>query len=147
MPSSRILIIKLSLVAALAAYSAAGVWLRAASMRPGAESKTVATGTWGGEHVILEVSGRGAAVEFDCARGQITQPLTLNQRGDFDVPGTFMPEHGGPVGRDEPTSPNPARYSGHVDGNTLSLIVTLERDTLGPFTLTRDSRPVLRKCR
>ncbi len=107
----------------------------------------VTTGAWGGEHIILEVSEKGAEVEFDCARGQVAQPLTLDKHGDFDVAGTFTLEHGGPVRRDENAQAAPARYSGHVDGQTMSLTVTLGKEKVGIFTLTRGSRANLTKCR
>jgi hypothetical protein len=113
----------------------------------GAEERTVTSGTWGGEHVSLEVSKSGAEVEFDCAHGQITQPLILDKHGDFNVAGTFTPEHGGPVRRDEDTPPVQARYSGHVDGDTLSLKVSRAKDEVGTYTLTRGSQALLRKCR
>jgi len=112
-----------------------------------AGERTVTTGTWGGEHVILQVSKSGAEVEFDCAHGQITQSIALDTHGDFNVTGTFTPEHGGPVRRDENTPPAQARYSGHVDGDTLSLKVTLEKEEVGTYTLTRGAQPMLRKCR
>ena len=112
---------------------------------PGATA--VATGAWGGEHIILEVAEKGAEVEFDCARGQVTQPIRLDKHGDFDVAGTFTSEHGGPVRRDESAQVSPARYSGHVDGQTMSLTVTLGKEKVGIFTLTRGSRPNLTKCR
>jgi hypothetical protein len=129
---------------ALASYS---VWLHAASTRAATDTNTVATGAWGGEHVILQVSKNGAEVEFDCAHGQITQAIALDKRGGFDVPGTFTPDHGGPVRRDEITSPSPARYSGHVHGDAMSLTVTVGKEEVGTFSLTRNSHPNLRKCR
>ena len=112
-----------------------------------ADAKTVATGTWGGEHVRLEISKTGAEVEFDCAHGQITQPIALDKRGNFDVPGTFIPEHGGPVRSDETPPSNPARYSGHLDGDSMNLTVTREKENLGSFTLIRGSQGTLMKCR
>jgi len=114
---------------------------------PGKQAKGVASGSWGGEHIIVEVSEKGADVEFDCAHGRISEPMALNQRGDFDVPGTFSQEHGGPVRADEPENSNPARYSGHVVGDTMTLIVTQGKENVGTFTLTRGAKPVLRKCR
>lgn len=132
---------------AVLATASYGIWPPHAAVRSGQHAKTVATGTWGGEHIILEVSDKSADVEFDCAHGQISQPITLNQRGDFDVPGNFAPEHGGPVLRDEPSTSNPARYSGHVVGDTMTLTVTQGKETVGAFTLTHGRRPVLRKCR
>jgi hypothetical protein len=119
----------------------------AAGIPPGKQAKAVATGTWGGEHIILEVSEKGAEVEFDCAHGHISQAMTLNQQGAFDVHGTFAPEHGGPVLRDEPENSKPARYSGHVVGDTMTLTLTQEKEKIGTFTLTRGAQPMLRKCR
>jgi len=120
-------------------------------LQPGVEAaedaRAVATGAWGGEHILLEVSEKGAEAEFDCAGGQITQPITLDKHGDFDVAGTFTPEHGGPVRRDVDAPAAPARYSGHVDGHTMSLTVTLGKEKVGFFTLTRGSHPILKKCR
>ena len=118
-----------------------------ASINAVRDSKTIAAGTWGGEHVSLEISGNGAEAEFDCARGHITQPLALNGHSDFDIPGTFTPEHGGPVQRDEAPTPLQARYSGHVDGDSMTLTVSLEKDNVGTFTLGRGQPPNLRKCR
>jgi hypothetical protein len=31
----------------------------------------VAAGTWGGPHVVLEVSAEGGRVEYDCAHGAL----------------------------------------------------------------------------
>jgi hypothetical protein len=97
--------------------------------------------------VLLQVSKNATELAFDCARGQITQPIALDKRGNFDVPGTFTPEHGGPVASDEIVPFVQARYSGHVDGERMSLTVTCEQEVFGPFALTRDQHPNLRKCR
>jgi hypothetical protein len=111
------------------------------------DRNTAATGTWGGEHVLLQVSKNGTELEFDCARGRITQPMALDKNGNFDVPGTFTPEHGGPVARDESVAFVQARYSGHVDGESMSLTVTREQEEFGSFALTHDQQPNLKKCR
>jgi hypothetical protein len=134
------------LIGAMAAVPS-GTWLPAAGMPAAKHAKAVATGTWGGEHIILEVSEKGAEVEFDCAHGHISQAMTLNQQGAFDVQGTFAQEHGGPVLRDEPENSKPARYSGHVVGDTMTLTLTQEKEKIGTFTLTRGAQPMLRKCR
>ena len=116
-------------------------------MQAAPDTSSVAIGAWGGEHIIMEVSEKGAEVEFDCARGQVAQHITVDKHGDFDVAGTFTSEHGGPVRRDENAQPATARYSGHVSGDTMSLTVTLGKENAGVFTLTRGSPPKLRKCR
>lgn len=129
------------------AFTASSVCHPASGMPTNQQAKAVATGTWGGEHIMLEVSAKGAEVEFDCAHGQVSQPIVLSQKGDFDVPGTFSLEHGGPVLRDEPAASNPARYSGHVVGDTMTLTVTQGKQSIGTFTLTHGQQPALRKCR
>lgn len=123
-----------------------GVLLHAGS-RATPDAATVARGTWGGEHIVLEVSDRGAEVEFDCAHGQVIQPITPDKHGNFDVAGTVTAEHGGPVRRDEDTPATPARYSGHIDGDTMTLTITLGKENIHTYTLTRGSHPILRKCR
>jgi hypothetical protein len=116
-------------------------------MQAAPDARSIATGTWGEEHITLEVSEKGAEVDFDCAHGQVPQPITLDKNGDFDVAGTFTHEHGGPVRRDENPADVPARYSGHVDGHTMTLTVTFGKEKLGAFTLAHGSLTNLRKCR
>ena len=68
-----------------------------------ADGADVPSGTWGGEHIVMEVAGAGATVEFDCAHGTIDGTLTLDSGGRFDVAGSFTPDRGGPNRRDEPS--------------------------------------------
>jgi hypothetical protein len=138
---SRLTLIQPLLIGFLALF------LLQAGIEAAPEASSVAEGSWGGEHMILEVSAKGAEIELDCAHGQIAQPMSLDRLGNFDVAGTFAPEHGGPVLRGENTPPKQARYSGHVDGNTMSLTVTAGKEKVGMFTVTRGSHPLLRKCR
>ena len=104
-------------------------------------------GTWGGDHITLQVTEKGAEVEFDCAHGQITQPIKLDRKGNFNLRGTFAPEHGGPVLRDEGSHDEPVRYVGHTDGTTMTLTVDREKEKLGAFVLTRSRQSNLMKCR
>ena len=117
-----------------------------ASMQYAADASSLATGVWGGQGIALKVSAKGADVEFDCAHGQIPQPIKLDKHGDFEVTGTFTAEHGGPVRRDEKTASAPARYSGHVDGDTMSLTVSLDKRQVGSYTLTRGSQGHITRC-
>lgn len=96
--------------------------------------------------MLLAISTNGATLEFDCATGQISQPVTIDKNGNFDVAGTFTPQHGGPVRKDESMPPHPARYSGHVDGETMTLKVVRDQLEIGAFTLTRGAPPKLMKC-
>jgi hypothetical protein len=107
----------------------------------------IMNGTWGGDHALLEITTTSAPIEFDCAHGELPVPLTLS-RGSFDVMGYYVQEHGGPIRTDETVERQPARYSGTVSGNTMTLLVRLPataRD-IGTFNLTRGSSGRVFKC-
>ena len=106
----------------------------------------VPLGSWGGEHVALDVTSTGARVEFDCAHGTLTQPLTLDSNGQFGVAGTFTRE-GGPTPGIEPAVP--ATYSGRLQGTILRLTVTLSgsNQPLDTFTLAQGRTPTITKCK
>ncbi len=104
-------------------------------------------GVWGGQHIRFEVTDGGANVEYDCARGSIEGKITVDAAGRFSVAGTFYREHGGPVREGEGSTGVPVRYAGRVGGSLMSLTVTRGRETLGTYTLTRDSQGRVFKCR
>jgi hypothetical protein len=109
----------------------------------------VATGTWGGPHVALSVAEAGAHLEFDCASGEISQPLTIDSRGNLAVDGVFIRERPGPQRVGEEPPKYAARYSGTIDGNTLTFDVTLtdSKESIGRFTVSRGKEPQVFKCR
>lgn len=114
-----------------------------------AKGERLAPGAWGGDHIRMEVSEAGAALEFDCAHGAIDKPIALDSEGRFDLKATYTVERGGPVRRDSPPPVRPARYSGRVSGDTLTLTVTLTDtdEDAGTYTLTRGSEGRVFKCR
>jgi hypothetical protein len=63
------------------------------------------------------------------------------------VEGTFSPEHGGSVRRNETPVQSDARYMGQIVGTTMTLKVIRAETDLGSFTLMRGARPRLKKCR
>jgi hypothetical protein len=103
---------------------------------------------WGGPHVRLTMKTGGAELEFDCAHGEITTPIEPDAEGRFDVPGTFVRE-GGPTRTDRSRSGRPARYSGRIERDTMTLNVKLvdTDQSIETFTLTRGSEGRLWKCR
>jgi hypothetical protein len=109
----------------------------------------VPTGTWGGEHVSLQVTERGAAVEFDCAHATIERRIILDRRGRFDIAGTHVEERGGPVRENENPDSYPVRFTGQVSGKKMRLTVrrTDTRELIGTFTLVRGQEPFLVKCK
>src|SRR5262245_47867045 len=108
----------------------------------------IVSGTWGGDHIRLDVTSLGATVEYDCAHGTIDEPLSPDRQGHFSAAGTHTIEPGGPVRVDEPVSRHPAQYTGQVSGDTLQLTVTVTdtQQTLGPFSLKLARAPRLFKC-
>jgi hypothetical protein len=108
-------------------------------------------GTWGGNHVRLDVRENHVDVEYDCAHGKIAGALTLSKGRRFDVRGTFVREGPGPIRVGRPPVSRPARYEGQIKGTTLTLKVSLTdtdpRQQIGTFTLTRGSEGRLWKCR
>ena len=111
-------------------------------------SPSVPTGAWGGDHIALDVTDKGAQADFDCAHGSIDEPMTLDSGGRFDATGSFTVEGPGPQREDQSRQSRPARYSGRVQGSTMTLMVSLtdNGETVGPFTLTRDKTPRITKC-
>ena len=103
---------------------------------------------WGGDHAALTVTDAGGHVEFDCASGEIAQPLALDESGRLDATGVFIPGHGGPIGVGEEPDRKPARYAGRLADRTLTLTVTLvdSNERIGSFTLTYAAVPRITRC-
>jgi hypothetical protein len=114
-----------------------------------ARTKRLAAGLWGGEHIGMQVSELRTTIEYDCAHGMIEQKIVLDRRGRFDVPGTQVAEHGGPVRQNEQLAGDPVRFSGQVKGKTMELTVrnSVTKTLIGKFTLVYGVEPKLRKCR
>lgn len=104
-------------------------------------------GLWGGKSTLLNVGEGGAGVDFSCAHGAIEQPLRLDQKGGFDLPGVYVRESFGPQREGEERS-QPARYQGSVSGQTMTLTIKLTQtnETIGPMTLTLGRMTRLHKC-
>ena len=111
------------------------------------EGGRLAEGTWGGSHAELTVSREGATLELDCAHGAVGEPITVGRDGRFRVSGTFAAERGGPVREGGEPEARPAVYSGRLEGETLTLVITLDGgEEAGTFQLTRGRSGRIRKC-
>jgi hypothetical protein len=103
------------------------------------------TGQWGGAHAALVLTDSGGTIEYDCAHGGLAAPVRLDQAGRFVVDGVHVREHGGPVRVGEVPDSLPARYTGRISRDRMSLRVIIGSDTLGPFELRRGAEPQLFK--
>ena len=115
---------------------------------PRTSPPAVITGEWGGDHAGLIATPDSGTMEYDCAVGRITEPLRPGNNGVFAAVGTHTPGHGGPIRIDEVTPRRPARYTGHVAGDrmTLTVVMTDSAVTVGTFELVRGRSARVFKC-
>jgi hypothetical protein len=122
---------------------------RPAQSGPAALIKAVPNGVWGGEHIRMEVNDGGADIEFDCARGSISQRLELDDQGRFKVQGIYIAETPAPAAVDGglPASGVKATYTGTLSGSSLRLEVFIEgQDVPRTFDLVQGDQGHLAKC-
>lgn len=112
------------------------------------QHRDVAPGSWGGNGIRLVVEPKSTAIEYDCAEGEITGALTIDRNGNFDAKGFHIRQRGGPIRQGDPQKGEPARYTGRISGNQMTLKVTLiENDTpIGDFQLELGKNVRLHKC-
>jgi len=105
-------------------------------------------GVWGGQHITMEVGEAGAEIEYDCAHGRITEKIVPDSKGKFRAKGVHVRERPGPV-RLGQENEQAASYEASIDGDTMSLTVTLTQtdETIGTFTLTRGKSGRVFKCK
>jgi predicted SnoaL-like aldol condensation-catalyzing enzyme len=106
-------------------------------------------GEWGGDRIAIVTHDTGATIQYDCAHGSIDEPIVVNNdTGRFDVRGTHVYEHGGPIRQDEPPNDHPARYTGVISGNVMTMTVTTtdENKTIGTYTAYLGKQSRIHKC-
>jgi hypothetical protein len=106
-------------------------------------------GDWGGLHLAMSVTGKGASLEFDCAHGQFDKPLRRDRRSRFAVRGTYVQEHGGPVRSGEVPNSQAALYTGTIKGTQMTIIVRLldHDQQIGTFVVKRGEPARLFRCK
>ena len=110
------------------------------------EDGVVANGAWGGDHLVIQVTDEGAFADYDCAAGTLDVPILIRD-GRFAVAGTYT--QGSGVERvDEVPQTVPAKYVGRVDGDRMSVTVTLTQNNqrIGDFDLRRGSSGSIYRC-
>lgn len=105
-------------------------------------------GTWGGNHIAMEVTEEGAQIEYDCAHGTISEPLRIDSQGKFSAKGTHVRERGGPQRLGDEEKGEPVIYSGTTDGKTATVTVTssVTDEVIGTFTLSLGKPSRIVKC-
>ena len=107
----------------------------------------VASGTWGGQNLRMDVTSAGATLQFSCSSGKIEEPLVLSGN-NFEVRGTFTREAPGPTREDNPPKPEPAIFRGSVEDQSMTLTAKLSQtgEDLGSFTLEFGKPGRVRRC-
>ena len=116
------------------------------SSAPVAQKKL--NGLWGGQGVSMEVTDNGARLDFDCATGSITEAIVPDSAGKFTVKGLFARQRPGPTREGEENDGQPATYTGVINGENLTLTITLARsnEKAGTLTLGHGKPARIRRC-
>ncbi|HEY9227829.1 MAG TPA: hypothetical protein VIP11_14325 [Gemmatimonadaceae bacterium] len=116
------------LVAALSIVAACS----SASSPSAAVDGVLALGQWGGDSAAMIVSDTAVHLHIACTYGDVSGRISVRANGDFDVSGRYLlrafPVAVGPT--------MPARITGHLDGRTALLTVTVD-DTVQKQTIVR----------
>jgi hypothetical protein len=106
------------------------------------------SGQWGGQGISMEVTDSGATLDFDCASGNITEAIAPANNGKFSAKGRFARQRPGPTREEDDTEGQPAIYTGVVDGENLTLTITLVKNNekIGDFTLGHGKMGRIRRC-
>ena len=101
-------------------------------------------GTWGGENAGLIATDTVAHVHIGCTLGYAKTPITVRSDGSFEATGTYNVD-AFPIDRG---IIHPARFSGRIDGKTMTLSVELTDDgrRLGPVSLILGKEPKMGPC-
>lgn len=118
-----------------------------AASRPRKMQK-LATGTWSGPNVRIQVESGSAKIDYSCANGTIEGPLTFDSKGRFTWRGRYYREGPGPV-RVSDEGGVAAVYTGSVKDGTMTLTVKLSdsKEVGDTFTLKRGSAGRVFKCK
>ena len=104
---------------------------------------------WGGDHIEIQATAKGATVDFDCAQGTIDAAVEPDSKRHFEIAGTFTPESHGPV-REDMSQTRAAKYTGTIKEDAMALRVTIAGADAPPpmtFELVRGQAGNVRKCR
>jgi hypothetical protein len=112
------------------------------------KSDAVTPGVWGAAGVNLIIEDGGATIEYDCARAEITQKFSVNERGGFKLNGVYIRRNPGALRVKFQPQPQPAIFEGEISGNKMTLRVTLTETnkTLDQVVLERGKTARLHKC-
>jgi hypothetical protein len=119
-----------------------------AALRP-RKMQRLATGTWGGPHIRIQVESGSASIDYDCANGTIDGPFNLDGNGSFTWRGSHTREGPGPIRVGQEENGKAAIYTGSVKGDNMTLTVKLAdtNEVVDTFTLKHGGAGRVFKCK
>ena len=113
----------------------------------GATAARAIEGQWGGDRMNLLIDAAGGQLELDCASGRMVGAVRWDANGRFSARGTFDQQQAGPQRADADHVATPARYSGEVKAETMTLsILTEGAQAPQVFNLRKGARVKLLRC-
>ena len=117
-----------------------------AALSGGSGGEKLKPGTWGGQHIQMEVTENGATLEFDCGNASIDEPIKLDSRGHFRAKGKYQNE-GGPARAEDDSRTKPVIFEGSVQGDKMTLgYAEAGQKPAETFTLERGRKVRLMNC-
>lgn len=110
----------------------------------GSASAAAPLGEWGGDRAMLTIGPDGATLRQDCAEGRFG-PVNPDGKGAFVAKGSYDAAGPGPQAGDA-AGGRPARYEGHIAGDTLHLVIHPAEGPVQKLTLIRGQRQKLIRC-
>ena len=95
----------------------------------------------------LTLDASGGRIEYGCGSGTIEAAVNPDRQGSFNVNGKHDEHRAGPTVADTVPVALDANYHGKIDGNRMSLTVSIVGDkAVRSFTLVRDRNVKLIRC-
>lgn len=119
----------------------------AAQPNPAVPQRQALTGRWAGDGFALHATTSGYVVQGACAVGKITSPILPDASGRFSVEGYFNRHRSGYRLSDIAPRDSPARFTGKVQGDSLTLGMTIAgKPGEDRFVLKRGATISFPKC-
>ena len=108
------------------------------------ENSTAMEGQWGADNAIMVITTSSATIEFGCGNATV-DAFTFSTPTTFNATGSYLAGSGvQPLPGHEP-APQPATFTGHLVGDTLTFEMTTAAGTQA-MTFTKDRQVNLFHC-
>ena len=106
-------------------------------------------GSWSGAGVVATFNKTGGHISYNCGAGEVTSRIKLDRHGNFTAFGSQESYLAGPTQGDIAPTTTKVIYTGHIEGNMMTLDVKGADQALkiaAHYTLTRGRHTKLIRC-